>query len=94
MRSVKSSSNQWEDSYYIRDIDESKESRQIDIGTSKALSKRQPNDEASNLKEGTQVNGSTTFKQVNDEVPKATKDNTVKLEEIRIHIKVGNYLNT
>ena len=61
IRPGQSSSNQWTNSYYKRDVDESKGSRRINIGTSKALRQRQPNDEASDLKKGNQANESTTF---------------------------------
>ena len=96
MKSVKSNSNQWEDSYY--EHGESMEYHQIkmkQIGNSKILSNqpgtRQPDDKVPNLKEGIQVDDSTTFEQINDEATKATSDNTIRLEETRIHIrkKVG-----
>ena len=89
-----SSSNQWEDSYYERKNDGSKEYRQIKmqkISTSKVLNKqsgtRQPTDKDSNLREGSQVNNSTMFEKVNKEVTEATSDNTVKLEETRVYIR-------
>ena len=94
MRSVKSSSNQREDSYYERKNDGSKEYRQIKvqkISTSKLVNKqsgtRQPADKDSNLREGSQVNNSTMFEKVNREVTEATSDNTVKLEETRVYIR-------
>ena len=71
MKSVKSNSNQWEDSYY--EHGESMEYHQIkmkQIGNSKILSNqpgtRQPDDKVPNLKEGIQVDDSTTFEQIND----------------------------
>ena len=94
MRSVKSSSNQWEDSYYKRENDGSKEYRQIKmqkISTSRVLSKqpgtRQPADKDSNLKEGSQVNNSTVVEKVKNEVTEATGYNTVRLGETRAHIQ-------
>ena len=94
MRSVKSSSNQREDSYYEIKNDGSKEYRQIKvqkISTSKLVNKqsgtRQPADKDSNLREGSQVNNSTMFEKVNREVTEATSDNTVKLEDTRVYIR-------
>ena len=52
----------------------------------KVLSKqpgtRQPDDKASNLKEGNQVNDSTTFEKVNNEVTKATQLGSKKQDSI------------
>ena len=87
VRPVQSSLDQWMNSYCNRDTDESKRSYRINKGTSKALKQKQPNDEASDLKKGNQSNEPNMFKQGNNEASKAMRDDTIKLEEIKIHIR-------
>ena len=103
MKSVKSSSNHWEESYYERENDRSKEYHQTNmqkISTSKLLSKRsgirQSFDEDSTFKEVSQINKSTTFGEVKDEVTNAIGDNTIRHREVKTHkqTEVGTtYIN-
>ena len=86
VRPAQSSFDQWINPCCNRDGFESKRTCKINIGNSKALSQKQSNDEASNLTKGNQANEPNMFKQGNIEAPKAMRDDTVNLEEIKIHI--------